>query len=136
MHSTTYTMRNGSWDIYIKLFVQIKEFNITEQCVRISNNIGIKFADSPLNSTEKFVESDMKYLVDGLNIIKNILSKYINEKGILIEINSIELWDIQYFQEEGLTMTIIKLMSEIYGFEMPKIPVHFDKQLNKYIFEF
>lgn len=97
MYSTTYTMCNGSWDIYIKLFVQIKEFNITEQCVRISHNIGIKFADSPLNSTEKFVESDMKYLVDGLNIIKNILSKYINEKGILIEINSIELWDIQYF---------------------------------------
>lgn len=136
MYSTTYTMRNGNWDIYIKLFIQIKKFDITKQCIKISNNIGIKFADFPLKSTEKFVENDMKYLVDGLNIIKNTLSKYINEKGILIEINSIELWDIQYFQEEGLTMAIIKLMSEIYGFEMPKISVHFDKQLNKYIFKF
>ncbi len=136
MYSTTYTMRNGSWDVYIKLFIQIKEFDMDEQCIKISNNIGIKFADFPLKPTEKFVENDMKYLVNGLNIIKNTLSKYIDEKGILIEINSIELWDVQYFQEEGLTMAIIKLMSEIYGFEVPKIPVHFDRQLNKYIFEF
>jgi hypothetical protein len=78
----------------------------------------------------------MKYIINGLNIIKEMLSRCINsEDGILIEIKSIQ-FNISDFQEEGLTLAIIKLMSEVYGFEMPYIPVHFDKQLNKYIFEF
>ena len=68
-------------------------------------------------------------------MIQEQLSNIIKNNKILIEIKDIKFGFCD-FQEEGLTMAIIKLMSEIYGFEMPKIPVHFDKQLNKYIFEF
>jgi hypothetical protein len=137
MYETTYCVRepNSTWWIYIKLFVEIKPLKNNSSYNKINNKIGVRFADNPPNLSEKFVEEDMKYILNGLNIIKETLSKYINNEGILIEIKSIQ-FNISDFQEEGLTLAIIKLMSEIYGFEMPYIPVHFDKQLNKYIFEF
>jgi hypothetical protein len=137
MYETTYCVRelNSTWWIYIKLFVEIKPLKNCSLYNEINNKIGVRFADNPLNSNEKFIEEDMKYLINGLNIIKEILSKSINKDGILIEIKSIQ-FNISDFQEEGLTLAIIKLMSEVYRFEMPHIPVHFDKQLNKYIFEF
>lgn len=135
MYNTIYSLHNGDWNLYINLFAKIKSIPLNNNYYKISENIGIKFADKPLNPTGKFVETDMKYLIKGLQFIKDTLSEYINKHGILIEVHSISLWDVQYFQEEGLSAAVIKLMSEIYKFEMPFIPIYFDKKSNKYIFE-
>lgn len=100
---------------------------------KINNNIGIKYDFEDFSYGKNYLE--LPYLIDGINMIQEQLSNIIKNNKILIEIKDIKFGFCD-FQEEGLTMAIIKLMSEIYGFEMPKIPVHFDKQLNKYIFEF
>lgn len=136
MYSSLYFIKNGGYSIWIKLFATIKPLNLKKDYNIITEKIGIKFADKPLNPIEKFCNDDMTYLIKGLEIIKDILSQYIDDVGILIEINSIEIFDVQYFQEECLTIAIIKLMSEIYNFEIPNISYHFDENSYKYIYEF
>ena len=135
MYSTRYFIsdKNSCWCINIYLSIEIKPLPSINNYYKINNNIGIKYDFEDFSYDKNYFE--LPYLIDGINVVQNQLSNAIKNNNILIEIKDIK-FGLCDFQEEGLTMAIIKLMSEIYGFEVPKISVHFDRQLNKYIFEF
>lgn len=135
MYSTRYFIsdKNSCWCINIYLYIEIKSLPSINNYYKINSNIGIKYDFEDFSYDKNYFE--LPYLIDGINAVQNQLSNAIKNNNILIEIKDIK-FGLCDFQEEGLTMAIIKLMSEIYGFEVPKIPVHFDRQLNKYIFEF
>ena len=135
MYSTRYFIsdKNSCWCINIYLSIEIKSLPSVNNYYKINNNIGIKYDFEDSSYDKNYFE--LPYLMDGINAVQNQLSNAIKNNNILIEIKDIK-FGLCDFQEEGLTMAIIKLMSEIYGFEMPKISIHFDRRLNKYIFEF
>ncbi len=135
MYSTRYFIsdKNSCWCINIYLSIEIKSLPSVNNYYKINNNIGIKYDFEDFSYDKNYFE--LPYLMDGINAVQNQLSNAIKNNNILIEIKDIK-FGLCDFQEEGLTMAIIKLMSEIYGFEMPKISIHFDRRLNKYIFEF
>lgn len=135
MYSTRYFIsdKNSCWCINIYLSIEIKSLPSVNNYYKINSNIGIKYDFEDFSYDKHYFE--LPYLIDGINAVQNQLSNAIKNNNILIEIKDIK-FGLCDFQEQGLTMAIIKLMSEIYGFEVPKIPVHFDRQLNKYIFEF
>lgn len=130
-----YSWKNSSWWINIKLSINIKTLKNADNYYKISDNIGLKFINKNNFSYNIKQDTELNYIIKGIFIIKDKLDNYINNNGIVIEIENIA-YNFCDYQEEGLSVAIIKLMSEIYGFEMPNIPVHFNKQLNKYIFEF
>jgi hypothetical protein len=134
MYSTKYFIKakNACWCINIYLAIEIKKLPPINNYYKINNNIGIKYDFEDFSYDKNYLE--LPYLIDGINMIQEQLSNIIKNNKILIEIKDIKFGFCD-FQEEGLTMAIIKLMSEVYGFKMPNIPVHFDKQLNKYIFD-
>lgn len=74
----------------------------------------------------------IKNVIIFLNKNKMLRSQY--EKTIII-INGIQ-YNYCDYQKDGLIVAIIEWMAEAFGFSSPKIPVMYDANQNKYIFDF
>lgn len=134
----SYFICKSSWWIYIEIIAEYKDYRNeknTTNAIKVADGIWLKFADVPLLENEIFCQDDLPYLKKGLEIVKNqIINNSIYENTLII-INSIQFNPCD-FQEEGLTAAIIGWASEAFEFEQPIINVSFQKEKNRYHFEF
>lgn len=82
-----------------------------------------------------FCDEDLPYLIKGLKIVQKQIVNSSIYKMTLIVINSLQ-FSLCDFQEEGLTAAIIEWASVAFDFAAPIINVDFQKEKNKYIFDF
>lgn len=134
----SYYICKSSWWIYIEIIAEYKDYRnekATLNATKVADGIWLKFADVPLLENEIFCQDDLPYLKKGLEIVKNQIISNSKYENTLIIINSIWFNPCD-FQEEGLTAAIIGWASKAFGFEQPIINVSFQKEKNRYHFEF
>lgn len=137
MYEHTYRVSKAQWGIYIKLtaeFTSMSNYDHKDSCSEICHGLWAAYALKPLVKGEKFVEEDKYFLWEGLKKVSDLIltsSPYKLDTLIIIHSMTIPLCD---FQEEGLTAAIIEWAAHAFEFEVPKIDVKFNKELNKYEF--
>ncbi|MGN1412168.1 MAG: hypothetical protein ACI4WH_06660 [Oscillospiraceae bacterium] len=131
---TIYRYMKGRFLLYVNLCVRIVPLE-NQECVKISDSIGVRISKDRLY-IDRYPQDnvmDLPRYIFALNYIKDTLSRYCKDK-ILIEI----MEDIIHwcdFQGEELSMALIQLLSETYGFPMPNVGITFNHDKNKYIFD-
>ena len=95
----------------------------------------MKFADKPIADNEIFCDDDLPYLVKGLEIVQKEIIKNSMYRDTLIIIYSLQ-FSLCDFQEEGLIAAIIEWSSKAFSFSPPMINVDFNKEKNRYFFDF
>ncbi|HEX9059664.1 MAG TPA: hypothetical protein VF941_05765 [Clostridia bacterium] len=129
----TYRVIKSSWGIVIDVsgeLTSISTYDNKSSCKMINSGLWCIITDERLSETEK------KYLYDGLEMVgKAIASNSSYKNETLIIINSVTYSFCDY-QEEGLTAAIIQWAANAFNFEAPKINVAFNKEHNKYEFNY
>ena len=133
----TYFICKSSWCINIKIVAEYTKFNKTDvnrDVINVVDGIWLKFADKPIVENEIFCDDDLLYLAQGLIMVQKQIIEHSVYKETLIVINSLQ-FSLCDFQEEGLTAAIIEWASIAFGFSRPVIGVEFQKEINKYVFD-
>lgn len=133
-----YFICKTSWCINIIIRAEIAnmdEADLESLAVQAADGLWIRFTDKPLANGEKLDDSDLPYLLKGLQIVKSQICNNSIYKNTLIVINDLQ-YSICDFQKEGLTAAIIEWASKAFGFETPTINVRYEKEINRYIFDF
>lgn len=133
-----YFICKTSWCINIIIRAEIANMDEVDSeglAVQVSEGLWIKFADKPLIREEKFDVSDLPYLAKGLQMVKSQISNNSIYENTLVIIDDLQ-YSICDFQKEGLTAAIIEWASKAFGFETPTINVRYEKEINRYIFDF
>lgn len=145
-----YIVCKSNWAICITIFAEYTDYENVEEnskAIKVADGLWLKFESKPIARNDVFgddyVPSLMKgwcddylsYLIKGLEIVqKQIINNSIH-KSTLIIINSLN-FSICDFQEEGLTAAIIEWASKAFDFAPPIINVCFQKENNRYVFDF
>ena len=114
-HTYSFRAYNSTWWVCVKIFaeyVDCNSVNLHSKTIKIADGLWMKFADKPMKKGELFYDGDLPYLKKGLEIIPCD------------------------FQEEGLIAVMIEWAAKAFNFEPPKINVVFQKQNNRYVFDF
>lgn len=133
-----YFICKSSWCISIKIFAEYTDFKNTKvnsKAIKVVDGIWLKFADKPMVENEIFCDDDLPYLMKGLEIVQKQIINSSTYKDTLIIINSLQ-FSLCDFQEEGLTAAIIEWASKVFGFPKPIISVGFEKEKNRYVYDF
>lgn len=133
-----YVILKTNWGINIKICAEYTDFDnvyLKSGGVKIVDGLWLKYADKFLIKHKRFYAGDFPYLMKGLEIVqKSIINNSIYKNTLII------ICDIQYnlcdFQEEGLIVAMIEWAAKAFDFEPPKINASFEKQENRYIFDF
>lgn len=134
----TYYICKSSWWIHIKVLAEIVSLDNTDldiQANEVTEGIWLKFSEEPINKNEKFCDDDLPYLIKGLSIVQKQIIKNSKYKNTLIIIESLQFSPCD-FQEEGLTALMIEWASKAFEFETPSINVTFQRENNRYVFDF
>lgn len=134
----TYFICKSSWCISIKIFAEYTDFEndkMNSKAIKVVDGIWLKFADKPMVEKEIFCDDDLPYLMKGLEIVQKQIRDNSMYKNTLIIIKSLQ-FSLCDFQEEGLTAAIIEWASKAFNFVPPIMNVFFQKEKNRYVFEF
>lgn len=133
-----YFICKTSWCINIVIRAEIAnmdEADAESPAVQAAEGIWIKFTDKPPMNGEKLDDSDLPYLLKGLQLVKSQIFNNSIYKNTLVIIDDLQ-YSICDFQKEGLTAAIIEWASRAFGFESPTINVRYERETNRYIFDF
>lgn len=133
-----YYVQKSSWWIYIKIVAEAVDYHNKQNiydAVNVGDGLWIAYTDVPLIKGELFTEDDLVYLIKGLNMVKDQLRANSKYKGTLIVIQSLQYSPCD-FQEEGLIAAMMQWCAQYFGFDCPEFKVEFDKNNNRYVFEF
>ena len=133
-----YFICKTSWCINIVILAEIvnmDEADLESPAVQVAEGIWIKFAEKPLMNGENLDDSDLPYLLKGLQMVSSQIFNNSIYRNTLIVINDLK-YSICDFQKEGLTAAIIEWASKAFEFETPTINVRYNREINRYIFEF
>ena len=137
-HTYSFRAYNSTWWVCVKIFaeyVDCNSVNLHSKTIKIADGLWMKFADKPMKKGELFYDGDLPHLKKGLEIVqKQIINSSIYENTLII-IHSLEIIPCD-FQEEGLIAVMIEWAAKAFNFEPPKINVVFQKQNNRYVFDF
>lgn len=134
----TYFVCKSSWCVNIKVIAEYTDFDkmdMNSKTIKVADGIWMKFADKPIADNEIFCDDDLPYLVKGLEIVQKEIIKNSIYSNTLIIIYSLQ-FSLCDFQEEGLIAAIIEWSSKAFSFSPPMINVDFNKEKNRYIFDF
>lgn len=133
-----YSIRKSSWWIHIKIVayvINFDKFNSVANPIKAADGIWFKYADKPLSDNAMFSNDNLPYLKKGIQLVQNKIRTNSLYDETLIVIKGLEFNPCD-FQEEGLTVAIIEWASKAFHFDNPKIGVDFNKEKNRYIFDF
>ncbi len=129
--ASTYRYRvfKSSWGIAVDLTA--KAVTCTEGALPVTDNLYLRLEDFlPLTVDEP------SYLVQGLRLVAAKLQALAApDVPIVIHVLAIEFNECDYLPE-GLTCAIAGWAAQEYGFEPPAMQVTFDRQANRYHFDF
>ena len=133
----TYYVCKSSWGIYVKLSAEYfdMDMGMDKNAINVGKGIWLKFAEKPLLDGEKFCQDDLPHLLKGLQIVEEQIRENSRFNNTLIVVQSVQI-TLTDFQEEGLTAAIIEWAAKAFGFEQPVINVQYDRDGNRYIFDF
>lgn len=133
-----YYVQKSSWWIYIKIVAEAVDYHNKQNIydvVNVGDGLWIAYTDVPLIKGELFTEDDLVYLIKGLNMVTNQVRANSEYKETLIVIQSLQYSPCD-FQEEGLIAVMMQWCAQYFGFDCPEFKVEFDKNNNRYVFEF
>lgn len=82
------------------------------------------------------LREDKEAIRYGISIIKDdILSNSTFYNGTVIQICSLQ-YNLCYYQKEAVSVAMMNWCSEVFGFKCKEIDSSFNKENNKYIFDF
>lgn len=112
-------------------FLEYTESACIEKPIQISNNIWLEYR----YEYQKLYNELSPYLKKGIQLVQKQIQAHSKYEEILIIIQS--MW-FNYcdFQEEGLTAAIMEWAAQAFGFECPEIPVEYDKENRRYVYDF
>lgn len=132
------------WGISIDLFGDICNYSSytnavadNTRCFDVDDSVHILFAPQKLPDY-KYINihpDDYIFIVKGIKNVLGSIKKYSPFNNTLIIFNE-AIYNECFFQEEGLIVTSMEWASKAFGFECPKVAVSFDKNNNRYIFDF
>lgn len=135
-----YCMRITSWGIVVFLNAEIAEYveDISDETIKqVAEKIWITYQEKNVyyDAQGKCLSPDLPYLEKGLQLVQKQIQAHSKYEETLIIIQS--MW-FNYcdFQEEGLTAAIMEWAAQAFGFECPEIPVEYDKENRRYVYDF
>ena len=145
-----YRMLKTSWGIVINIYGKVceydkflcdEEFLMNKNVVRICERIWVLFLPDknenvgPDDSYNQMHPEDYPYLIEGLTKVSQSIMQYTKYKNTLIIINRLE-YSLCDFQKEGIIAGMMEWAARAFGFECPKIDVVYQKDINRYIYDF
>ncbi len=145
-----YRMWKTSWGIAIDIYGRVcdynkffrnKEFLENENVVKICEEISVLFLpdkNENVGSADSYNQmhpDDYPYLIEGLIKVSKDIMHYTKYKNTLIIINRLE-FSLCDFQKDGMIAGMMEWAARAFGFECPKIDVTYQKDINRYIYEF
>ena len=137
MEEHKYILFKGRWGISINIYGQVFDKKIfQDDCIEVCNGLWLAFSDSPLIENEIFCEDDKEAIFSAINMVQEcIMSNTQFSDGTVIQICSLE-YNVCYYQKEAMIVAMINWCSKVFGFKYKEITSSFDKQNNRYIFDF
>ena len=136
MKEYNYRVCKSSWGINITVSADCSLYNDTDKnALKISDELWLKKGEEPYFKNDRTNDIDFDYFVKGLSLAAESIAKKSKYEKTLITVYGVNFGFCD-FQNEGLTAAIIEWAAEIFGFELPPIKVEFDKNKNRYIYDF
>lgn len=137
MEEHKYILFKGRWGISIDIFGQVFDKKLfREDCIEVCNGLWLSFSDSPLIENEIFCEDDKEAIFYAINMVQQlIVSNTPFHDGTVIQICSLQ-YNVCYYQKEAMIVAMISWCSKVFGFKYKEITSNFDKENNRYNFEF
>lgn len=145
-----YRMLKGTWgiainiygavydyDVYVKNNCNFQNENVSDICEGVSvyfdpeknENIGPNDAYNEMNP------DDYPYVIEGMKNVSQQIKANADFKKTLIVITRLE-FNPCHFQEEGLIAASMEWCGKAFHFSCPQIEARFQKDINKYIYDF
>lgn len=127
--SHKYKVLKSTWGISIEIIGEITDhFSSNKECCQISRDFWCKLPDH-LNITEK------EFIIKGLILLYDDIKRILDCPQIVINIHHV-IYNVCDYQEDGLTAAIVDTVSKALGIDTVQINVVFDREINKYLFDF
>lgn len=122
---SSYRVLHSSWGIAIDLCGSLVR-NVAGKGAKIS----LQVPQTPILS-----EAEISFLESGLQRVTPWMESICPDVRFLVVLSSIR-FSLSDYQPEGLEPAIMKWASEVSGFAMPPVSVHFNKVSQKYEFQY
>lgn len=134
-----YCMRITSWGIVIYLDAEYAEYvkGLSDEKIKqVAEKIWITYREKNAYCDHgKYPLQDPPYLEKGILLVQEQIRLHSKYEETLIIIQGMQ-HNYCDFQKEGLTAAIIEWAAEAFGFECPEIPVEYDRENRKYVYDF
>ena len=135
-----YCVLKSSWGIVVFLNAEFAEYveDISDKTIKqVAEKIWITYQEKNIyyDDQGKCLSPDLPYLEKGIQLVQKQIQAYSKYEETLIIIHSLR-FNFCDFQKEGLTAAIIEWAAEAFGFECPEIPVEYDRENRKYVYDF
>lgn len=137
MEEYKYILFKGRWGISITIYGLVFDKKLfQDDCIEVCSRLGLSFSKNPLVDNEIFCREDREAIFSAIDMVKqHILSNSQFLNGTVIQICSLQ-YNECYYQKEAMVVAMMNWCSKVFGFECREIVSSFDKEKNKYIFEF
>lgn len=129
-----YHIVKTSWGIAVLLTCQAHICNEdVSKYVAINDRLHLDILQ--LSTNMRLSDEEIGYLRLGLGLVANQIGEATPDKCVLITVLRVDL-DATDYQPEGLAWAITGWAAEYFRFNPPAIPTSYDRQRNRYDFQF
>jgi hypothetical protein len=127
-----YQLLKTSWGIVIFLEIdEILNSIINDTDIAVTDKIYLRISDTCRLDKETIAD----WIGDGIKALAEEISKKIGNVTVCFDVKGIGFNYID-FQEEGLYCAVQEWISKYYEIPLPPVDVRYDRETNKYIFNF